>query len=220
MILRERKTLITKIRTKNGLLFSSILFCVALFSSVVLFQENTHAHDGHDHGDDAKKEVVVSNKNEVVRTLRIDDYEVTIKHALLTPDKETSFRLFLTRFDTNTPVEKAKVSLRIISSDGVSQEIALTESKTTGMYEGKFPPLSEGEIKLSVKGSVGNTSLSGDFGSIQIKREAIENPVSSSVWAKRLLIVLGLLVGIFFAVIIFLIFKNARRTKIEKEAIA
>lgn len=218
MVLKERKTLITKIKTRYG--FVSLLYFLALISFLTLFQDNTLAHDGHDHGDESKKEVVVSNKNEVVRTLRVDDYEIAIKHLLLTPDKETNLRLFLTRFDTNTPIEKAKVSLEIKSSDGITQEIFLTEANTAGMYEGKFPPLREGEIKLSVNGSVGNSSLKGNFGSIQITQQAIENPTSITAWAKRLLIALGLFVGIFFAVIVFLIFKNARRTKIEKEAIA
>jgi hypothetical protein len=108
------------------------------------------AHGGEDHGDGNTATVTTGGAAEV-RSVRIGDFEITLKNAPLEPDTESSAKIFVTRYATNEPVAGASIVLSLERAGDRVEEVAATASETPGTYTAKLPPAPEGSVRLRVR---------------------------------------------------------------------
>ncbi len=177
-----------------------------LLGVVAMPAQKTYAHGGEDHGDEKKAEAVPAGANMFARVVRVGDYEVTVKHPNIEPDKEANARIFITHFDTNEPVGNANVVIVVDdAASGTPVEVTANPTSTPGLYEAKLPPMMQGECKLSARIDVGGQSLTANYGSMQVVTPQPAALAGISLWARTVLIGLGILVGLSLiaAVIIF-----------------
>lgn len=172
---------ITKFRGRS--LAAALLMSVALsfFGSAM----PALAHEGEDHGE-AKPATVSTGGAAEVRSVRIKDFEVTLKNAPLEPDTESSARVFVTRFATNEPVQNANITLTIEREGDKTEDIAATATEKPGIFVVKLPPIPEGTARLRVRlesaGNVDNASL----GEVEISPH-VENSAAVTSWAQTAL---------------------------------
>jgi hypothetical protein len=158
--------------------------------------------------------------NMMTRTARAGDYEVTLKHTPIEPDEETAARVFVTRFDTNEPVEKAIVTLLFNGGEAPIQAAA-TAANTAGMYEGDLPPMREGEYKLTARIVLNRTTETVEFGVIQVASAPVTAAESKSSWARSALIALASLVGLgVIGVLLYRVVQFIRRNRTRETATA
>lgn len=192
---------------------------LALMLTLLMPGTRVFAHGGEDHGDQ-KAPVVSAGAGLVTRIARLGDFEVMIKHPPIEPDKGIAARVFVTRFETNEAIDKARISI-VLGDGGSSSEVTATASSTPGMYEVKLPPLPKGRYKLAARFSVNGTQGAAQYGSIEVAsvpQPAVEN---GSSWARTALIALALLVGLGVAgIVVYHIVQNARRDRNKGEAVA
>ncbi len=190
------------------------LFLIALFVAAT-----SEAHEGHDHGEE-QVETTQSGQAMIVRVKRAEDCEVTLKHPPIEPDKELSARLMVTKFETNEPVGKVKVVL-VIEGNGFQNEIPVTETSTTGLYEFNLPPMQQGDYKLKARLDVAGNLAIANFGNIQVKPLEIEPSANQSLWARTVLIVIGtlFLLAVVVALIALVVKFVQRERSVEDETV-
>jgi hypothetical protein len=133
------------------------------------------AHGGEDHGDE-KPAATQTNASVTVRVARAGDYEITLKHAALEPDKATVALVFVTRFATNEPAQDAQVVLLLAGANALESNATATE--TPGIYEAKLPPLPAGDITVRVRISVAGATATAAFGRVTVAPSFIFHPSS------------------------------------------
>ncbi len=199
-------------RIKRSVLATVLaIFAMWLVPSAAVF-----AHGGEDHGSE-KAPVVSTSANMMVRTARVGDLEVTVKHPPIEPDKETTARVFVTRFASNEPIEKASVTL-LFNNGSAPVEAAAAVGNTAGMYEAKVPPMLQGQYNLAARVEAGGVTETVEYGMLQVALTPVSAAESQSSWARTALIVLGSLVGLGIAgVVIYRTAQLARRNRAERE---
>lgn len=177
------------------------------------------AHGGEDHGD-AKPKVAVTIKGTVLRTTRLGDFEIMLKHSVLEPDTAASAKLFVTRYATNEPSGDAKPAIEITASDGKTYEASEVSSDAPGSYAFKLPPLPAGNYTVLARLTFKGETDTATFSNVAVEPAAAP-PAAAAGWARTALLVLagiavlGLLAGLgYFAV------RFAKRERINEEAVS
>lgn len=152
------------------------------------------AHEGEDHGE-SKAPVVAAGTGMVTRTVRAGDWEITLKHSPLEPDKEIPARVFVTRFETNEPIANAQVRV-ILTGAAAPVEAVATAGATAGVYEVRLPPLPQGEYRLAAQIGANGANQTAQFGAMQVVPAPPAQVESSSGWARTALIALALLAAL------------------------
>ena len=171
---------------------AAILIVVAALTAVL--PATSLAHGGEDHGE-SKAPVVTARTGMITRTIRAGDWEITLKHSPLEPDKEIPARVFVTRFETNEPITNAQVRVRFTGASAPVEAVASAGS-TAGVYEVRLPPLPQGEYRLAAQVGANGASQTAQFGSIQVALATLSEVESSSGWARTALFAFALLVAL------------------------
>jgi len=175
------------------------------------------AHGGEDHGDQ-KVQTVSAVANMTTRAVHAGDYEVAIKYPNIVPDQETVARIFITRFDTNEPITKAKVIMLLESAGRTPVEVTATTTTTPGSYEVKLPPTPQGDAKLSARVETGGATEVASFGTVKVATPQAQATVDGALWARTALMALGLTsLACLFAALIFVAISRARRERMRTE---
>ena len=192
---------------------------LAVFALALTFSNHTvYAHGGEDHSQD-KAPVVSTSANMVVRTARVGDLEVTLKHRPVEPDKEFAARVFLTRYETNAPVEGAKVFVVIAGGSGSPVEATAAPGNAPGIYEAKLPPTPQGDYTLAMRFETGGATQTVEYGLLRVAQLPPPATTNESTWARTALIALGALIGLgFLGLIIHRATVTARRNRGNEEA--
>lgn len=186
-----------------------ILIIALLGTNTMVF-----AHGGEDHGDKPAA-VVATGPGMQTRTARAGDLEVMLKSLPITPDKELTARIFVTRYATNEPVQGAQITVAI-GDGGTIPEIVATPGTTPGTYEVKLPPLPQGDYKFQARVTVKGDTQTAQYGVVKVTLPPPSTIESSTTWARRILIGLALLVGLGIAAVLgYRLFGNVRRVKRE-----
>ena len=202
----------------------SILNRFALFILLLALMglplKSVPAHGGEDHGEE-KAVAAPAGAGMTARVVRVGDYEVTIKHPHVEPDKEATARVFVTRFATNEPVGDAKITVVVEDTGGAPAEVVATSTSTPGIYEVKLPPMRQGECRLSARVDVGGQTITADYGAMMVSMPEAAASSGVSLWARTALIVFALLVvlGLLAAAIIYFVLPHFRRNRIKGEAL-
>lgn len=134
---------------------------------------------------------VKTGGTEEVRTVRINDFEVTLKNAAIEPDTAGSARIFLTRFATNEPVTNAKVWLTIERQNNQADDIEAAAADAPGTFSVTLPPIPQGTARFRVRveaaGATANASL-GDINIAHDEAAASSDGAAVSSWGGAALI--------------------------------
>jgi len=189
---------------------------LALSLALISLSTSVFAHGGEDHSESAP--VVSVGAGMQTRTARLGDMEVTIKHPVFEPDHETTGRVFVTRFETNEPIEGARVF--VVFGDGSAQEVTATAGTTAGVYEVKLPPVPEGEYALTARVEIGNASETVQFGQVSVTTPPPAEVESGNAWARTGIIVLAALAAlVVIGAVGYRVSQSSRRGRIEEEAV-
>lgn len=172
--------------------FLSVCFALWLLTANGAFY--SLAHEGHDHGE--SKPVVNVGKRAEVRAVRVGEFEIALKHAPLQPDKEIVAKLFLTRYETNEPIEKAQIVITIEKAGEKATEVKAVPNETAGSYTVTLPPLLQGEAEIGAHFDATGKNEAVTFGSVKIASQTVETAGESSSWWQSALFLLGTLAAL------------------------
>lgn len=180
-------------------------FAIGLFGSAA----QVSAHGGEDHGE-AKPATATTTAGTVTRSVRLGDFEITLKHSPLEPDASAAGKLFVTRFATNEPFVDANPALEVESATGAITEIPVEKTGAAGSYVARIPALPEGNYTVRTKLTYGGETDTATFSGVEIKHQEAAAQTSGSSWtqtalmAMLFLIALGLFGGLaYFALRVF-----------------
>lgn len=177
------------------------------------------AHGGEDHGDQ-KPKTETTSKGSVLRTTRVGDYEVTVKHPPLEPGMQATGSLFVTRFATNEPVDAGAVHVAVEAEGGSITDVAVEKSSTAGGYTLNVPALTEGEYALRVTLAPDGKASTATFSDLEVHGASAASGSSAS-WTGWLVTALFLIVGAaLFAGLVYLSVRVAGRQTFSEEAVS
>jgi hypothetical protein len=177
------------------------------------------AHGGEDHGDQ-KPKTETTAKGAVLRTTRLSDFEVTVKHPPLEPGTIAHGSLFVTRYATNEPVDAGNVQVALVAPGGSISEVAVAKSATAGSYALDIPALTDGGYTLRVTLTVGGKASTATFSGVEVLNGAPAAGAAAS-WSGFLLTSIFLIVGIgLFAALVYLSVRVAGRRTLREETVS
>lgn len=177
------------------------------------------AHGGEDHGDQ-KPKTETTAKGAVLRTARLGDFEVTVRHPPLEPGVLTHGSLFVTRYATNEPIDAGNVQVAFDAQGGSISGVTVEKSATAGSYALDVPALTEGQYTLRVTITAGGKTSTATFSGVEVHNEAAANGTVSS-WSSFFLTAALLLVGIsLFAGLVYLSVKVVGRRTLGEETVS
>ena len=184
-------------------LLLSATLTFSIISDVQIF-----AHGGEDHGDE-KPTTAVADKGTIARIARIGEYEVMLKHSLLEPHRATTARFFVTKFETNEPVEKAIPAIEFESANGAVTEATIEKTDTLGSFVVKIPALPAGDYTVRAKLTYDGETDTATFSGVEVKPPPTATAEGEMSWARFTLIafvsalVLAMLGGLAYFVWLF-----------------
>lgn len=181
---------------------------------------NVLAHGGEDHGDE-KPKTETTNKGIVLRTLRLGDLEITIRHLPLEPDTAAAARLFITRYATNEPVDATSLQVAVESSNGSIIEIPTEKGATAGTYVMQIPGLPEGGYSLRATVTSGGTTSTATFSGVEVSHQEVATAGSAASWFQFLLTGGFFLLGFaLFAGLVYLAVRVVRHKPLREETVS
>jgi cobalt-zinc-cadmium efflux system membrane fusion protein len=148
-----------------------------LFSLSLLFSSTfIMAHGGEDHGD-SKPKASGTPKNYFAVTAVSDVYELIVKYEPIKPNEDTHFKLFVSDFESNKPVDNATITITSPEDDKLKFEVKQVDN---GMYEihGNFPDKKNYSLTVNINSSLGADLIS--IAGIEVGKELPVKEDSSS----------------------------------------
>ncbi|MBC7653560.1 MAG: efflux RND transporter periplasmic adaptor subunit [Oligoflexus sp.] len=176
-----------------------ILYFLALFPLLTL------AHEGEDHGDEAKKTTPLSSSY-FSSVSNSEKYELLLKYEPIKGGKEVFLRLFVSDFNTNKALNDAKLEITL-AEDG-TKKFAVKHLES-GIYEvkGIFPANKVYSLNVNINSSIGPDLLVLE--NIEVGKElpVINATVAGGFFTSNNLLLLfgGLILGALIAVIVMAI---------------
>lgn len=180
---------------------------ILLLSTLFLLTGNrtqTFAHGGEDHGDSQPKSTA-SAKGTISHTARLGEYELLLKHLLLEPDTATVAHLFITKFQTNEPIDKASATIEFESANGSVTEVIIEKTETAGSYNVKIPALPQGIYIVRAKLTYNGETDTATFSGVEVKSQLAVPAESDLSWTQTALIafVSALVLGLYGGLVYF-----------------
>ncbi|MBI3519263.1 MAG: efflux RND transporter periplasmic adaptor subunit [Bacteroidetes bacterium] len=124
-----------------------------LFSSLFLL-----AHGGEDHGD-SKPKANATPKNYFTAIAVSDVYELLLKYEPIKPSENTHFKLFVSDFESNKPVENATITITSPENDKLKFEVKQLDN---GIYEihANFPDKKKYSLTVNINSALGPDLIS------------------------------------------------------------
>ncbi len=177
------------------------------------------AHGGEDHGDEKPKTATTAAGN-VSRTVRLGDFEITLKHSALEPDTAAPARLFVTKFATNEAVDEAVPTIEIESASGSVTQIA-AEKTAAGSYNLKIPALTEGNYNVRANLKSGNETDTATFSGVEIAHHSAATAEGGASWLNTaLLYLVGAVVLGLFGILFYFVWRMADGKQIGEETVS
>lgn len=183
------------------------------------------AHGGEDHGDSQPK-TITGTKGSISHTARLGEIELMLKHPALEPDAATAARLFITKFETNEPMDKAAATIEFESTSGAVTQALVEKTETAGSYSVKIPALPEGDYIVRAKLTYNNETDTATFSGVKVAHAPAASDESGMSWTRTALIVflfvvvLALLGGLVYFVWNFAGDKPVKGKSIREETVS
>lgn len=175
----------------------TLIFYFLAFFPMLIF-----AHDGEDHGADAKKATPMSTSY-FSSVSNSEKYELLLKYEPIKGDKEAVLRLFVTDFKSNKAINDAKLEITL-AADGANKFVA--KHLESGIYEvvGKFPDNKVYSLNVNINSAIGPDLMVLE--NIEVGKElaVAEEAVDAGFFNTNNLLLLfgGLILGALIAVVI------------------
>jgi cobalt-zinc-cadmium efflux system membrane fusion protein len=130
-----------------------------LFSLGMLFGSTLAiAHGGEDHGD-SKPKASATPKNYFAVTAVSDVYELLVKYEPIKPNENVHFKLFVSDFESNKPVDNATITITSPEDEKLKFEVKQLDN---GIYEihGNFPDKKVYSLTVNINSSIGADLIS------------------------------------------------------------
>lgn len=110
------------------------------------------AHEGEDHGD--AKKTSISPASYFSSEAASEIYEVLLKYSPIVPGKETSLRLYLSEYNTNKPIDSAKLEITVAGNPNIKITVVRIDK---GVFELKviFPEKKAYNLVLNINSYAG-----------------------------------------------------------------
>lgn len=171
------------------------------------------AHGGEDHGD--AKKTSISPASYFSSEAASEIYEVLLKYSPIVPGKETSLRLYLSEYNTNKPIDSAKLEITVAGNPNIKITVVRIDK---GVFELKatFPEKKAYNLVLNINSYAGIDLIqlnNIEAGKVLAATATTENSSHahwySSNWFFGLV---GLLIGLL---IVFFVNKSRSRKMIS-----
>ena len=175
------QTVFQSARLRRPVARIAVWLLVVWLGQALVLPPTALAHGGEDHG--AAQKTVTIGKNTIAHTVRAGDFEITLKHQPLEPDKAATALIFVTRFASNEAVNDANQTIEIIGENGKIANAVAAASQSKGSYTVALPALPAGIIDLKTRITAADKTETAVFADIAVK--PLENSVAertSSVW--------------------------------------
>lgn len=177
-----------------------------LFSSTLVV-----AHGGEDHGD-SKPKVSATPKNYFTTTALSDVYELLIKYEPIKPNEDTHFKLFVSDFESNKPVDNATITITSPENDKLKFEVKQIDN---GIYEvhGNFPDKKIYSLTININSSLGPDLIS--ISDIEVGKElpiAQQTSIEPSFFDKGWVLVT---IGFLGALLLVFILSKLKNKKVN-----
>lgn len=184
-----------------------------LFSLSLLFSSTfIMAHGGEDHGD-SKPKVSVTPKNYFTITALSDVYELLIKYEPIKPNEDVHFKLFVSDFESNKPIDSAKIIITSPEDDKLKFEVKQIDN---GIYEihGNFPDKKNYSLTVNINSSVGADLIS--IPDIEVGKElpitATDLATKESIFDKGWVLVA---IGFLGALLLMFVFSKLKSKQVN-----
>ena len=178
----------------------TLIFYFLAFFPVLIF-----AHDGEDHGADAKKATPMSTSY-FSSVSNSEKYELLLKYEPIKGDKEAVLRLFVTDFSTNKAIDDAKLEITL-AADGTNKFVV--KHLESGIYEvkGIFPDNKVYSLNVNINSAIGPDLMVLE--NIEVGKElaVADEAVDTGFFNTNNLLLLfgGLILGALIAVVVMAI---------------
>ena len=178
----------------------TLIFYFLAFFPMLIF-----AHDGEDHGADAKKATRMSTSY-FSSVSNSEKYELLLKYEPIKGDKEAVLRLFVTDFSTNKAIDDAKLEITL-AADGTNKFVV--KHLESGIYEvkGIFPDNKVYSLNVNINSAIGPDLIVLE--NIEVGKElaVAEEAVDTGFFNTNNLLLLfgGLILGALIAVVVMAI---------------
>lgn len=189
-----------------------------LMMSFALSDLRIFAHGGEDHGDQ-KPKIETAGAGMFLRTARLGDLEVVLKHSVIEPDIAVTGRLFITKFSTNEPVDLSDPVIEIESSAGAVTKSQIERTEAPGTYTFTLPALPEGSYALRIIAAPDGKTATATFSDVEIAHAETASSSSGISWLQTAF--MGLLVFValaLFAGLVYLAIRAVGARPLHEEA--
>lgn len=171
-----------------------------------------YAHGGEDHGD--AKKASVSPASYFSSEAASEIYEVLLKYSPIVPGKETSLRLYLSEYNTNSPIDSAKLEVTVADNPNIKITVVRIDK---GVFELKttFPAKKAYNLVVNINSYAGidliqlnNIEAGKELAATATKENLPHSHWYNSNWFFGLI---GLLIGLL---IMFFVNKSRSRKMI------
>lgn len=184
-----------------------LIYLLAFFPMIIF------AHGGEDHGVEAKKAAPMSTSY-FSSVSNSEKYELLMKYEPIKRGKEATLRLFVTNFQTNKPIDNAKLEITL-AEDGTKKFVV--KHLESGIYEvkGTFPANKIYSLNVNINAAIGPDLMVLE--NIEVGKAlpiADETKDASFFNRNNLLLLLGgLILGALIAVIVMAIVNKKIKPK-------
>ena len=195
-----------------------VLFVISL----LLFGNSlqVYGHGGEDHGDE-KPKITASDKGIISRLTRLGDFEIMLKHPTFLPDTVTVARLFVTKFETNEPVDQGIPVVEIESPNGVVTEALVEKTDAVGSYSLKIPALAQGSYTVRAKLTFKGETDTATFSEVEVKTPPVSASENGASWIRNILIsFIFVLVLAMFAGLVYFVLRFSASGSIKAEPVS
>lgn len=179
-----------------------------------------YSHGGEDHGDE-KPTTTASDKGTILRLIRLGDFEIMLKHPLFLPDTATVARLFVTKFETNEPIDQGIPVVEIESANGVVTEALVEKTDAAGSYILKIPALAQGSYTVRAKVTFKGETDTATFSEVEVKKPSVSASENGTSWIRNILIgFVFVLVLAMFAGLVYFVLRFSASGSIKEEPVS
>lgn len=175
----------------------------------------TSAHEGEDHGD-AGKPAVSTGVGEVLRVAKAHDIEILVKHEPPASDVPTHARVYLTKAETNEPVEGADVVVVLLGA-GRDIRVSAASADPAGTYLADLPALGAGTYEFTIALTTGGETQSIGFGAYEVASSFVTTDAASVSPTARVIGAVAIALAALgaYSFVVFAWFRGTRRSRRE-----
>jgi len=174
-----------------------------LIIMMCLFSTHLLGHEGHDHKDEKKDSKQTGKPYFTVISIS-EKFELVLRYKPIKDNEATKMKLFISDYETNAPVDSAKITITCMEADNIKFDIKQIEP---GIYiiEGIFPESKAYSLVANIitSGNVDLMLLEGIEVGKELPMDGENNSEHSGVsWTTILFVIISFIAGVIITLFI------------------